>query len=164
MKKQDFIVPPSVFVAEGAVVRGDIVIGENSSVWYHATMRADNARIRIGANTNIQDNCVLHADMGRLMEIGDGVTIGHSAIVHGCKVGSNTLIGMGAILMNDAVVGKDCIIGAGAIVTENTVIPDGSLVLGQPGKVKRSVTEKEIEDNRENALHYVKEAQTYMKA
>lgn len=154
-------IPDSVFVAPGAIIRGDVTIGENSSIWYHATIRADYATARIGSDTNIQDNCVVHVDMGRVLEIGDGVTVGHGAIVHGCKVGDDTLIGMGAIIMNDAVVGNHCIIGAGALVTEHMVIPDNSLVLGQPGRVRRSVTPEEIEANRSNARHYVKEAEGY---
>lgn len=147
-----------VFVAEGAVVKGNVRIGAGSSVWYHATVRAGEACISIGENTNIQDNCVLHVDRGNELEIGNGVTIGHSAVVHGEKVGDNTLIGMGAILLNGSVVGKNCIIGAGALVTQNTEIPDNSLVLGQPGRVVRMVTPKECEANRENALHYAEEA------
>lgn len=149
---------PTVYIAEGAIVRGEVSIGEESSVFFHATVRAQNAKILIGKQTNIQDNCVLHVDPGELLEIGDGVTIGHSAVVHCRKVGDNSLIGMGAILLNGAVVGKNCIIGAGALVTKNTVVPDGSLVLGQPGKVVRELTEEEIEANRRNALHYVEEA------
>ena len=149
---------PTVYIAEGAIVRGEVSIEEESSVFFHATVRAQKARISIGKQTNIQDNCVLHVDPGEVLEIGNGVTIGHSAVVHCRKVGDNSLIGMGAILLNGAVVGKNCIIGAGALVTKNTVVPDGSLVLGQPGKVVRELTQEEIEANRRNALHYVEEA------
>lgn len=149
-----------VFVAEGAIVKGNVKIGAGSSVWYHATVRARGAAISIGENTNIQDNSVLHVDKGNVLEVGNGVTIGHSAVVHGKKVGDNTLIGMGAILLNGSVVGQNCIIGAGALVTQNTEIPDNSLVLGQPGRVVRSVTPEECEANRENARHYVEEAVT----
>ena len=156
--KKIFKIHPTVYVAEGAVVRGEVSIDEESSVFFHATVRAQNAKISIGRQTNIQDNCVLHVDPGEVLEIGNGVTIGHSAVVHCRKVDDNTLIGMGAILLNGAVVGKNCIIGAGALVTKNMVIPDGSLVLGQPGKVIRELTEEEIEANRRNAMHYVEEA------
>lgn len=152
---------PTVYIAEGAIVRGEVRIAEESSVFFHATVRAENAQIKIGKQTNIQDNSVLHVDHGEILEIGDGVTIGHSAVVHCRKVGDNSLVGMGAILLNGAVVGKNCIIGAGALVTKNTVIPDGSLVLGQPGKVVREVTGEEIEANSRNALHYVEEAKEY---
>ena len=148
----------NVYVAPGAVVKGNVTIGSGSSVWYHATIRTEYDEIVIGENTNIQDNCVLHVNKGEPMEIGDGVTVGHGAIVHGKKVGDNSLIGMGAILLNGSVVGKNCIIGAGALVTQNTVIPDNSLVIGQPGRVKREVTPEEIEANRESAIHYAKDA------
>lgn len=152
---------PTVYIAEGAIIKGGVSIGEESSVFYHATVRAGNAQIRIGKQTNIQDNCVLHVDYGEQMEIGDGVTIGHSAVVHCRKVGDNSLIGIGAILLNGAVVGKNCIIGAGALVTKNIIIPDGSLVLGQPGRVIRELTDEEIAANRQNALHYVQEAKEH---
>lgn len=152
-------IPESAFIAKGAIVKGDVTLGENCSVWYHATVRADRATITIGDNTNIQDNCVVHVDAGASVHIGNGVTVGHSAIVHGCTVGDNTLVGMGAILLNDCVIGKNCMIGAGTLVTQNTRIPDNSLVLGNPGKVKRTLTAEEIEANRRNAMHYVEEGQ-----
>ena len=154
-------IPTSAFIAEGAVIKGDVTRGENCSVWYHATVRADRATITIGDNANIQDNCVVHVDAGASVHIGKGVTVGHGAIVHGCTVGDNTLVGMGAILLNDCVIGKNCIIGAGTLVTQYTLIPDGSLVLGNPGKVKRTLTPEEIEANRRNALHYVEEGRSY---
>lgn len=150
-----------VFVAQGAILRGDITIGDNSSIWFNAVVRADMAPIQIGKETNVQDNCVLHVDDGAALCIGDKVTIGHGAIVHGCTVGDNTLIGMGAIILNHAVIGKNCIIGAGALITQNTIIPDNSLVIGSPGKVKRVLTSDEIEEISDNAAHYVKEAAIY---
>lgn len=145
-------------LAEGAIVRGNVTIGEDSSIFYNATVRAEHAKICIGKRTNIQDNCVLHVDKGETLEIGDGVTIGHGAVVHCRKIGDNTLIGMGAILLNGAVIGENCIIGAGALVTKNTVIPDYSLVMGSPGVRKRDVTAEEIEANKRNATLYVEEA------
>lgn len=148
----------SAFIAPGAVVLGDVTIGENVGIWYHATVRGDRASISIGKNSNIQDNCVIHVGIGYPVEIGEGVTVGHSAIVHGSKVGDSTLVGMGAILMNGSVIGRNCIIGAGALVTQNTVIPDNSVVLGSPAKVVRLVTDREIEANRQNADLYVQEA------
>ena len=151
----------NVFVAQGAILCGDITIGDNSSIWFNAVVRADMASIQIGKDTNVQDNCVLHVDDGAALCIGNQVTIGHGAIVHGCTVGDNTLIGMGAIILNHAVIGKNCIIGAGALITQNTVIPDNSLVVGSPGKVKRTLTSEEIEDISSNAAHYVKEAAIY---
>ena len=122
-----------------------MTIGKDSSVWYNAVIRADTDRIMIGEATNIQDNCVLHVDAGHPLTVGNGVTVGHSAILHGCTIGDNTLIGMGSIILNDAVIGKDCIIGAGTLVTQKKNIPDGSLVYGNPAKVVRALTEEEME-------------------
>lgn len=144
-------------MAPGAVIKGNVMIGAGSSIWYHTTIRTEYDEIAIGENTNIQDNCVLHVNKGEPMEIGNGVTVGHGAILHGKKVGDNTLIGMGAILLNGSIIGKNCIIGAGTLVTQNTVIPDNSLVVGQPGRVKREVTQEEIEANRNSATHYVED-------
>ena len=149
----------TAFIAPGAVVLGDVTIGENSGIWYNAVVRGDRDSIVIGKESNIQDNAVVHLGSGYPVEIGDHVTIGHGAIVHGCKIGDNTMIGMGAILMNGCKIGKNCIIGAGALVTQNVEIPDNSLVVGNPGKVKRAVTEEEIRWNLENAQLYVEEAQ-----
>lgn len=146
------------YLAEGAIVKGDVTIGEDSGIWYHATVRGDTEKITIGSRTNIQDNAVLHVGAGHALTIGNDVTIGHSAIVHGCTVGNNTLIGMGAIILNGAVIGNNCIIGAGALVTQNMEIPDGSLAFGNPAKIKRKLTEEEIASNRDNVLLYVKEA------
>ena len=145
----------SVLLAEGCRVTGDVEIGADSSVWYNAVIRADEASIRIGERTNIQDNCVLHVDHGHPLRVGDGVTVGHTAILHSCTVGDNSLIGMGSIVLNDAVIGKDCIIGAGALVTQKKEIPDGSLVFGNPAKIIRSLTPEEIESNRKSAAGYV---------
>ena len=131
----------TAFIAPGAVVLGDVTIGENSGIWYNAVVRGDRDSIVIGKESNIQDNAVVHLGSGYPVEIGDHVTIGHGAIVHGCKIG------------------KNCIIGAGALVTQNVEIPDNSLVVGNPGKVKRAVTEEEIRWNLENARIYVEEAQ-----
>lgn len=146
------------YIAEGAIVKGNVTLGEDTSVWFHATVRGDNAPITIGRQTNIQDNAVVHVEMTHPTKIGNGVTIGHSAIVHGCTIGDNTLIGMGSIIMNGASIGKNCIIGAGALVTQNMEIPDGSLAFGNPAKVIRNVTPEEQEGNHKNALRYVTEA------
>lgn len=153
MKKQE-----SVFIAPGAVVLGDVTLAEDVNIWYHVTIRGDRGSIKIGAGTNVQDNSVIHVEPQHPVVIGEHVTIGHSAIVHGCQVGDNTLVGMGAILMNGCEIGKNCIIGAGALITQNTVIPDNSLVLGNPGRVKREVTPQEIAASRSNADLYVQEA------
>ena len=155
MKHQTIHLHESAFLAPGAVAVGDVEIGENASVWYNATLRGDSP-LRIGARTNIQDNAVLHAEPGHEVHVGEDVSIGHGAIVHGCRVGSNTLIGMGAIILNDAVIGSNCLIGAGALVTQGKVIPDGSLVIGSPAVVKRALNEEEIAAIRENAVEYLR--------
>ena len=137
----------TTYLAPGAHVVGDVTLGKDVNIWYNAVVRATRNTLSVGDNTNIQDNCTLHADVNPII-IGSNVTIGHNAVVHGCTIGDNTLIGMGAI-------GRNCIIGAGAVVTERVEIPDNSLVVGCPGRVIRSLSEKEEEENRENAYHYV---------
>jgi len=154
----------TAFLARGAVVVGDVAIGEESSVWFNAVARADCEAVRIGRRTNVQDCCVLHADPGFPCTLGDGVTVGHGAIVHGATVGDNVTIGMGAVVMNGAVVGENSVVGAGALVTEGTVVPAGSLVLGLPGKVVRATTPEEIERNRRAAAHYVAAARAFREA
>ena len=156
-------IAPGVYLAEGAIVRGNVTVGADSSIWFHAVVRAEHAPIHIGVGTNIQDGCVLHVDEGSPLTLGDHVTIGHGAILHGCRIGDDTLVGMGAIILNDAVIGKGCIIGAGALVTARTQVPDHSLVLGSPAKIIRHVTEEEIRQNHENADSYQKEALLYQK-
>ena len=163
MKHQTIHLHESAFLAPGAVAVGDVEIGENASVWYNATLRGDSP-LRIGARTNIQDNAVLHAEPGHEVHVGEDVSVGHGAIVHGCRVGSNTLIGMGAIILNDAVIGSNCLIGAGALVTQGKVIPDGSLVIGSPAVVKRALNEEEIAAIRENAVEYLRLMKEYKEA
>ena len=148
----------SAFVADNATVRGNVTLGERSSVFFGAVLRGDRAPITIGSGTNIQDNCVVHVDYDYPVVVGQNVTVGHGAILHGCTVGDNTLIGMGAIVLNGAQVGSNCLIGAGALVTGGTVIPDGMLVLGSPAKAIRPVTEAEKADIRESAEGYAAEA------
>lgn len=148
----------SVFIAEGAIVKGNITMGTDCSVWYNAVIRGDRGSIVIGTGTNIQDNAVVHLETGYDVVLGDYVTVGHGAIVHGCQVGDNTTVGMGAILLNGSKIGNNCIIGAGALVTQNKVIPDGSLVMGCPGKIVRQLTDEEIAHNKSNALSYIQEA------
>lgn len=147
-----------VYIAEGAKIIGDVTIGEDSSVWYNAVIRGDSNSIVIGENTNVQDNAVLHTSHNHALQIGDNVTIGHGAIVHGCTVGNNVLIGMGAIILDGAVIEDNCIIGAGALVTQNKVVPEGSLALGNPAKVVRELTEEEKESILKNADEYSEEA------
>ncbi len=148
----------SAFIAPSAIVLGDVNIGKDVGIWYHATIRGDREPISIGKGSNIQDNSVVHVDAGYPVVIGENVTVGHGAILHGCNVGDNSLIGMGAIIMNGAKIGKNCIVGAGALVTQGTEVPDNSLILGNPAKVRRAVTEEEIASNLRNAALYVEEA------
>lgn len=146
------------YIAESAVLIGDITLGKDASVWHNVTIRADRDTVEIGDGSNVQDNCVIHMDTGCPVKIGKNVTIGHAAIVHGAVVGDGTTIGMGAILMNRCVVGQDCIIGAGALITQNVHIPDRSLVIGSPAKVVREVTDEELASMRKNNESYIKEA------
>ena len=143
------------YIAPSADVMGNVIMEKDSSIWYQAVVRADHDTIRIGAGSNIQDGCVLHTDEGYPVEVGDHVTVGHNAIIHGCQIGEGTLVGMGAVILNGAKIGKNCVIGAGALVTQGTVIPDGMLALGSPARVKRKVTEEEILQNRENTDDYI---------
>jgi len=143
------------WLAPSANLIGDITMETGSSVWFGATLRGDNERITVGANSNVQENCVLHTDMGFPLTIGTGCTIGHKVTLHGCTIGDNSLIGMGAIVLNGAKIGKNCLIGAGALVTEGKEIPDGSLVVGSPGKVVRVLDETAINGLRLSAKSYV---------
>jgi carbonic anhydrase/acetyltransferase-like protein (isoleucine patch superfamily) len=146
---------PTVFVAPGAVVTGDVRLAEESSVWFNATLRGDIEPLIIGARTNVQDGCVFHTSRGFPVELGEGVTVGHAAVIHGATVGANTLIGIGAVLLNGAKVEENCIIAAGSVLTEGKRFPAGSLILGTPARVVRELTTDEIEDNRRAAEHYV---------
>ena len=155
------IIDKTVFIADGARVLGDVEIGKNSSVWFNAVIRADSAKVKIGSRSNIQDNAVIHTSKDFGVRIGDNVTVGHGAIVHGCTVKNNVMIGMGAIVLNGAVIEENCIIGAGALVTQGKVIPAGSLVFGNPAKIVRNLTDQEIRSITDNAASYVKEAEQY---
>lgn len=156
--------PPSnraLFIAPTATVTGDVALGEDVNVWFGAVIRGDRDRIRIGAGSNVQDNAVLHTSRGFALEIGSLVSVGHGAILHGCRISDRVLIGMGAIVMNGAVVGEGCIVGAGAVVTEKTSIPPNSVVLGVPGRVMRSTTSEEAEHIVANARGYIELARRY---
>lgn len=146
-----------VLIAEGACVAGDVTFGEGCSVWYNAAIRGDRGPITIGDGSNVQDCVVIHDET----HIGRGVTIGHGAIVHGCVIGDNTLIGMGTIVISGARIGRDCIVGAGALVTGKMDIPDGSMVLGSPAKVVRALTPEEIQGNRVSAEEYLEKIEEY---
>ncbi len=142
------------WVAPDANVIGRVVLEPGASVWFGATLRGDNEEIRIGAGTNVQENTVMHTDMGFPLRIGAGCTIGHKAMLHGCTIGENSLIGMGATVLNGAKIGRNCLIGAGALVTEGKEIPDNSLVMGSPGKVVRELDDKAEAMLRASAVHY----------
>ena len=151
----------SAYVCDSAQVIGHVVLGPNSSVWFGAVMRGDNEGLTLGAGANVQDQAVVHSDIGYPVHIGANVTIGHSAIVHGCKIGDGSLIGMGAIIQNGAVIGKGCLIGAGALVTEHKVIPDGSLVVGTPGRVVRQLDDQVIAGLLQSAQIYQNNARHF---
>lgn len=153
-----------VFVAPTAVLVGDVTVGEHSSVWFGAVLRGDLNRISIGRCTNIQDNCVLHITDVLPCVIGDYVTVGHGAIVHGCSIGNEVLIGMGAVILDGAVIEDQCIIGAGAVVTPGTRIPSGSLAVGTPAKVIRSLDPEERARFKQWAEEYVRLAEAYRQA
>ena len=142
------------FVAENAALVGDIVVDSESSIWFSVSIRAEDGPVRIGKRVNVQDNSVIHIDAGGACTIGDGVSIGHSAVIHGATIGENSLIGMGAILLNGSRIGKNCVIGAGYLVTQETVFPDGCLVLGSPAAVKRKLGPDEIKRIATNADQY----------
>jgi len=153
---------PTAFVVSSATVIGDVVIGPESSVWFGAVVRGDIEAIRIGARTNVQDHATLHVVGGRFgTTLGDGITVGHNAVVHGCTIGDGTLVGMGAIVLDGAKVGTECLIGAGALVPPGARIPPRSLVLGSPGKVVRPLSDAELERIRSSASNYVAYAAQY---
>ena len=143
------------FIAPDSAILGDVTLAEGTSVWYGAVIRGDLDHITIGKNSNVQDNAVLHCDIGGCVTLGENVTVGHCALVHGCTVGDGSLIGMHATLLNHCMVGKNCIIGAGALVPEGMVIPDNSVAVGVPARVIKQVSAAQVEANLHNAAHYV---------
>lgn len=143
-----------VWVAPSAQVMGNVHLGADSSVWYGAVVRADNEPMYIGAGSNVQDGAVLHSDPGFALTIGENVTVGHQAMLHGCTVGDGSLIGIGAIVLNGARIGKNCLVAAGALVTEGKHFPDGSLIVGSPATVKRSLSAEQIEGLLASAVNY----------
>ena len=147
-----------VYIAKNATVVGDVSLGENVSIWYGAVLRGDSGRIVVGDNTNIQDNCVLH----EAVTLGKGCSVGHGAILHGCTVGDDCVIGMGAILLDGAVLGDHCLVGAGALVTGKTNAPAGSLLLGNPAQVVKPLTQAQIDYIHADAENYIKLAQAQL--
>lgn len=151
----------SAWVAADANVIGKVVLGEGASVWFGCTLRGDNEPINVGRNSNLQENTICHTDMGYPLTIGENVTVGHRAMLHGCTIGEGSLIGMGATVLNGAVIGKGCLIGAGALITEGKEIPDGSLVMGAPGKVVRELDEATQQKLVASAVHYAENAKRF---
>lgn len=149
------------FIVPGAQLIGNVILGADASIWFNAVLRGDNEPITIGARSNIQDGSVLHTDPGMPLTIGEGVTVGHMAMLHGCSIGDNSLIGIGAVILNRAVIGRDSLVGAGALVTEGKVFPDGMLIVGSPARVVRELTVEEIAGLRRSAATYVANGQRY---
>ena len=150
-----------VFIAETAIVIGSVTMKHNSSIWWGAVVRGDYDQVTIGERSNVQDNAVVHMDEDSPVVIGNQVTIGHKAVLHGCTIGNNTLIGINSVVMNDAVIGNNCLIGSNALITEGKEIPDGSLVLGSPGKVVRQLSSEEILEVTDFSDRYVRNAERY---
>lgn len=151
----------SAWVAPTGTLIGRVAVGAESSVFFGAVLRADAADIVVGERSNLQDNVVVHADPGFPTRVGDGVSVGHGAVLHGCTIGDDSLIGMNSTVLNGAVIGTNCLIAAGAVVLEGAIVPDGSLVAGVPGRVRRELTEDEREGIRANARHYVALSRAY---
>jgi carbonic anhydrase/acetyltransferase-like protein (isoleucine patch superfamily) len=147
-------IAPDAWVAPGAHVLGRVVLEAGASVWFGCTLRGDNEMIHVGAGSNLQENTVCHTDPGCPLVIGKGCTVGHKAMLHGCTLGDNVLIGMGATVLNGAKIGDNCLIGAGALITEGKEIPPGSLVMGMPGKVVRELSDEQIAGLRLSAERY----------
>jgi carbonic anhydrase/acetyltransferase-like protein (isoleucine patch superfamily) len=152
---------PESWVAQSATVLGRVILKKGASVWFGATLRGDNDPIVIGENSNVQDGSVLHTDIGQPLTIGRGVTIGHMVMLHGCTIGDDTLIGIGSVVLNGARIGKNCLIGANTLITEGKIIPDGSMVMGAPGKVVREVSDQQLQGMKAGSLHYVENWKRY---
>lgn len=155
------MIAKSAFIAQNSTIIGSCTIEEDCSIWFNAVLRADVNKISIGSRTNIQDGCTLHCDHDNGVSIGSNVTVGHNAIIHGCNIGSNCLIGMGSTILDGAVIGDNCIVGANSLVTSGKVIPAGSMVLGSPARVVRQLTAEEIEGIRKSAQGYVTLSKEY---
>ena len=158
---QPELVEEAAFLASNATIVGDVRIGAGSSVWFGSVLRGDTESIRIGCNTNVQDLCLLHADPGYPCTVGNGVTLGHGAIVHGAQIEDDVMIAMRSVVMNGAKVGTGSIIGAGAVLVEGVEIPPGSVVVGIPGKIVRHTTSEDLEKIRSTSQHYLKNALNY---
>ena len=155
---------PTAWVADSAEVIGRVTLAENASIWYGAVLRGDNDRITIGANSNVQEGCVLHSDHGKPLVVGQGVTIGHQVMLHGCTVGDHSLVGIQSVILNGARIGRHSIVGAGSLVTEGKEFPDGVLIVGSPAKVVRELTPEQIAALQASATHYVVQQQRHARA
>ena len=151
------------WVADNAVVLGSVILENNVSVWFNAVLRGDHEVIFVGENSNIQDGAVLHTEPGMRLTIGKYVTVGHKVMLHGCDIGNNSLIGINSVVLDGAKIGKNCLIGANSLITEGKEIPDGSLVMGSPGKVVRELSQDQIDFLQERALGYVNNARRFKK-
>ena len=152
------------WVAPNAMIIGDVILEKNTSIWFNATLRGDIENIQIGEGSNVQDGSVLHTDPGYPLKIGKNVTVGHLVMLHGCTIGDNSLIGIGAVILNNVKIGKNCIIGAKSLITENKEIPDNSLVVGSPGRVIRKVTDEEVKAIMKNSIRYQENWKKYSKS
>ncbi|WP_343314589.1 gamma carbonic anhydrase family protein [Brucella sp. BE17] len=161
--KPEFSDRSSNWIAPDATLIGKVRVGENAGFWFGCVLRGDNEPIIIGANTNVQEQCIMHTDIGFPLTIGQGCTVGHRAILHGCTIGDNSLIGMGAIVLNGAKIGNNCLVGAGAIVTEGKEFPDNSLIVGSPARLVRALDAAAIEKLKSSAQHYVERGQSFMR-
>ena len=154
-------IDPSAWVADSAQVMGNVVLLEESSVWFGSVLRGDTEVLQIGRRANVQDGCIVHSDAGFPMTLGDDVSIGHQVMLHGCTVGDGSLIGIQSVILNGARIGRNCLVGAGSLVTEGKEFPDGSMILGRPAKVVRALTPEQIAGLRAIAVHYVANARRF---
>jgi carbonic anhydrase/acetyltransferase-like protein (isoleucine patch superfamily) len=154
-------VDPTAWVADSAQVMGNVTLAADSNIWFGVVIRGDNEPITIGEGSNIQDGSVLHSDLGKPLTVGKRVTVGHGVMLHGCTVGDESLIGIGAVVLNDAVIGKNCLVGAGSLVTEGKVFPDGSMIVGSPARVVRQLTPEQMDGLRQSAQHYIDNARRF---
>lgn len=154
-------VAASAWIADSAQVIGDVELAEDVGIWFGAVLRGDTEMLRIGRGSNIQDASVLHADVGKPLVVGEGVTVGHQVMLHGCTIGDGSLIGIGAIVLNGAKIGRNCLVGAGALVTEGKEFADGWMIIGSPAKAVRQLTPEQMQGLRQGALHYVDNARRF---
>jgi gamma-carbonic anhydrase len=164
LKYKDFIpeIDPSVFIAGGSFIIGNVKIEKNASIWFNCVLRGDMDRIHVGENSNIQDGSVMHCIVGTETRVGRNVIVGHNAVLHSCDIGDGSLIGMGSVILDNVRIGKNCLIGAGSLVVPNMVIPDNSFVLGRPARIKKELTSEEISRFQKGAADYIELAGEYL--